>query len=73
MREVHQNTIFLFGKDFICVYQEAYEPYLLRANVIYPHFKIIFKGLELVKIHVVYIILSILSMHVPAWMCLDLS
>jgi hypothetical protein len=29
--------------------------------------------LELVKIHVVYTILSILSMHVPAWMCLDLS
>jgi hypothetical protein len=56
------NTIFLFEKkDFI--YQEAYKPYLLGANVIRPHFKIIFQGLELDKIHVVYIILS---MHVPA-------
>jgi hypothetical protein len=33
---------------------------------VHPHFKIIFKALELTKIHVVYIILS---MHVPAWMC----
>jgi hypothetical protein len=62
------DTIFLFekNKDFICVYQETYKPYLLGANVICPHFKIIFEGLELDKIHVVYIILS---MHVPAWMC----
>jgi hypothetical protein len=76
IREQHIETyiykilIFFSIKISIRLYKKAYKPYLLAANVIYPHLKLVFNGLELVKIHVVCVILS---MHVPSWMFLDLS